>query len=264
MDRVTPEQENKLLGVIREAGAKLMELWPGQFADRSRAQLTISTKPDGSSVTNADLLSNSLIVTELHKLFPTDGIYSEEIKPEAGLSSMRRAWIIDPLDGTSLFIEGKKDFAVLMALCVQARIEFGVMYFPAHNLLLRANRGMGSFANDIPLRVSEARQFRDNSVRVRGIQNPDAHYFLDKADESGPSMLRLSKGEYDGVILRTGKLGEWDIAAPTIIVEEAGGMVSDERGNRILFNQPSINYKFFVASNGFLHEQLLAIIPRDA
>lgn len=258
MEQLSPEHRESIIDCVIEAGKKLLHFWPGGDPAK-KTGLGIQTKADGSFVTEADLTSNALIVSTLKRLFPADGILSEELPLASDLDQKRRVWVLDPLDGTHPFIDGQQDFSILLALCLQGRPIFSLMYFPARELLFSATKGQGAFLGEKPLRVSDARQFRPNSIRFRGNSLAPAPYLTDSTIDSGPSIVRLVNAELDGVVLRTGKMGEWDIAAPSLIVEESGGVVSDELGKPIYFGRGSIGFNYFVASNGHLHEQVLAL-----
>src|SRR5262245_59405259 len=109
--------EQQLESAIRQAGAKLLEYWPG---GTSASGLDVKKKADGSVVTSADFASNEIVVQALRASFPQDGILSEEFPPDDLLKSKSRIWIIDPLDGTQSFVDGNDDFSVLVALTIDA------------------------------------------------------------------------------------------------------------------------------------------------
>jgi len=262
VDILSIEQESAIIAAVRRAGEKLLELWPKDSSEKARQALAIESKADGSFVTKADHLSNNIVVEQIRKVCPADGIISEELPYDNALVGARRVWIVDPLDGTHPFIDGEDNFSVLVALSINERAEFGIMYFPARDLFLLAKRGRGASLNGNKLRVSESLQFRDNSVRVRGFRGSLGRYECDPAVESGFAVIKLCQGELDGMVLKAGRMGEWDIAAPTIIIEESGGMVSDERGRPMLFNRKDFSFGYYVASNSHLHTQLLALVPR--
>ena len=258
VQELSPEQERAVIEAVRSAGARLLEYWPGSGLG-GRPDLGVQSKADGSFVTNADFTSNTHIVSTLEQIFPADGILSEELPLDPLLSKKRRIWVLDPLDGTHPFIHGQRDFSILLALCIGGRPIFSIMFYPALDYLFLARKGQGASLGEKVLRVSEARQFRPNSIRVRGLALPPAPYLTDTTLDSGPSVIRLVNAEIDGVLLKSGKMGEWDIAAPSLVIEESGGLVSDEKGQPIQFGTGRIAFQYFVASNGFLHQQVLAL-----
>jgi fructose-1,6-bisphosphatase/inositol monophosphatase family enzyme len=90
---------------------------------------------------------------------------------------------------------------------------------------------------------------------------PPAPYLYDRWLDSGLAFLTLCTGDFDGFILKIRTHREWDLAAPTLMVEESGGKVTDEHGAPIRFAENSMTYRYLVASNGVLHDELLALIP---
>lgn len=248
-----------MIELVREAGGKLLSLWPARNPNH---ELRIETKPDGSFVTEADYLSHKLLSEQLTRILPGSVVISEEGPRPAAAASAQLVWIVDPLDGTRLFIEGQDSFAVLVALCDRGRAEFGVMYFPARELMLVGSLDGGASENDRPLRVSDTRVFRSGSIRARGLDGVFGSYEFSQAEDTGFAVPKLCRGELDGLIVKTGRLGEWDIAATTAIVEASGGRVSDENGEPLRYNRDRISFGYFVASNAHLHDQIIAMIPR--
>ncbi len=246
-----------LFPLVREVGEKLLTLWPGG----GNQNLKIWNKTNDTPVTEADLLANDLLVTGLKKLFPDDGIISEESELDPTIRADKPVWFIDPLDGTRSFIAGKDDFSILMGRCEKGRATSGIMYFPAQGFFAWAQKGQGAFLNDKPLKVSNSTDFKDGGLYCRAEDlKIGAHLFTDKLD-SGRAFLGVANSEFDGAIMRLGSFGAHDFAAPSIMIEEAGGEVSDEKGNKDLFYPNGFNLQYFVASNKKLHSSILSLIP---
>lgn len=262
MSNLLSSQELQLSEAVRRAGAKLMEFWPGKEGG-SRESLGIEKKSDGSFVTQADFASNEILVSTLQSLYPSDGILSEEIPASADLAAKNRLWIIDPLDGTQSFINANDDFSVLVALAVQQQAELGFMFFPARNRLGVAKRGHGAFVDGERVHVSSFATPRPESVYVRNFTPTRAELAYPRWMDSGCAFLTLAEGTLDGLIIKIVSHREWDLAAPAVVVEESGGKVTDENGAPIRFYPGSMQYKYFVASNGAAHEELLRLIPRE-
>lgn len=249
MFNTNPEEHEELEVLIREAGAKLMALWP----KKNPAPLNMRTKPDGSMVTEADLLANETLIQGLKSLFPGDAILSEEDENIPDLAAANRIWIMDPLDGTQSFIDGDDDFSILVALCENNVLTYGAMYFPARDLFAAARKGEGAFVNRSKVSVGSNPHLRDRSVYVRNYEPKPSRHLYDQWMDSGLAFLCVANGTLDGVILKTGRHKEWDIAAPLVMVEEAGGRVTDERGRPLSFKHGRTSYKYLVASNGRTH-----------
>jgi len=261
MSALTAVQSKEVLALVERAGATLMGFWPGGPAGRSGRVLKIHTKSDGSFVTEADFASNEILVSGLKRIFPDHGILSEEGPPDPDLKNRSHVWILDPLDGTKSFIDGNDDFSVLLALCVAEVPEFSVMHVPARELTATAKRGEGAWMNGQRLEVSSSTQFRPRSVYLRHMDVAPAVYLYDRWLDSGLAFLTLCTGDFDGFILKIRTHREWDLAAPTLMVEESGGKVTDENGAPIRFAENSMPYRYLVASNGVLHDKLLELIP---
>ena len=250
-------EKAELRKVIEAAGKELLAYWPGSAGGTQ--ELGAKQKSDGSFVSEADLASNTILLAGLKRLFPKDPVHSEEIVPGPEIAQAERLWIIDPLDGTGVFLQGKDEFCILLALLIKGYPEFGVMYFPARGLYLEAARGEGAFCNGEPLHVSRSEKLRANSVYCRLSELSQKELMYPQHLDSGHAFLKLASGEIQGLVLRLSKLREWDLAAPTIVLEEAGGRASDVERQRVSY-LPGGLPELFVASNGLCHEEILAQI----
>lgn len=254
-------QFSSLVDAVHEAGALLLSLWPGQQGGSAAAQLSVQKKNDGTLVSAADMSSNELLTKALHELFPSDFIFSEEVTcdPSVVVAS-RRTWIIDPLDGTSAFLEGRDDFSVLVGLSVDHSAHSGIMFFPARQQTFTAQRGRGAFRDRSPIQVSDVGEPRDQHIYIRRFESRAPHLASPMMD-SGLALAKVACGELDGAIIKMVTHREWDIAAPMAILAEAGATVTDERGGGIPLGTGGIDFQYFVASNGRVHDQLLSVIP---
>lgn len=250
----------ELESVVREAGAFLLSKWPRGSAVPS--DLSISEKIDGSLVSAADLGSNEILMAALRKLFPDDFILSEEVTVDLpALRAASRSWIIDPLDGTSAFLEGRDDFSILVGLSENKRAEAGLMFFPARDQMYRAVRGFGATMNGERILVSSSSKPRPRSVYARNCSL--LHKELESPMmDSGLAFALVARGELDGVVLRMKTHREWDLAAPMAVLTEAGATISDENGDPIPIGVGEISYRYFVVSNGLVHQTLLSEIEK--
>ena len=262
MSILSPEQQNSVLKIVLSAGEELMRFWPGA-TNLDPEALKIVNKSDGSPVSAADLASNKLLIEGLTALFPNDGILSEEILASEDLYRHERFWIIDPLDGTKSFLNGLDDFSVLVSLCTGATPQVGWLNFPAQKILASAFRGGGAKVDNHTVTVSRASRLGEGRVYTRNFEIITPELAFDRWMDSGYAMLSLAKGDFDGIIIRLLTHREWDLAAPTVLIEEAGGTVTDEHGRPIAYNCGGMMCKYFVASNGLTHEELLAQIPQE-
>lgn len=259
MTAIDPVLERKLTQLVREAGAELMQYWPAALR-RSREELQITRKSDGSFVTAADLISNRILTTALSALFPADGILSEESPLDPQLPEKERVWVIDPLDGTQTFIDGNDDFAVLLALCNRGALDFGMIYLPAREQMAVAAKGRGATLNGSRMNVSTSTQIRKHGLYLRHFKAPQSDIIFPRWLDSSRAYLRLCQGQFDGVILKIVNHQEWDLAAAAVLIEESGGLVTDQRGGKISFGHGRVEFTHFVASNGRVHSELLKMV----
>jgi len=252
---------NQLVEVVRQAGKELLLYWSGNRDVHLRP--TILEKSDGSPVSTADLRSNEILSAGIAQLFDSDLIFSEEtdIDPQKVVNSPR-TWIIDPLDGTAAFLAGREDFAVLVALVEAHQPVIGIMFFPASDQLLVAQRGAGVQCNSRPLRVSPHSSLGTGRVYVRNFQCTRPELGCTPRDSS-VALLQVANGELDGAIIKMTSHREWDIAAPIVAITEAGGRVTDEHGSEISCGLGTIPYRYFVASNRLNHQEIQSLIPKD-
>lgn len=245
---------------IRLAGETLMSFWPGGEA---QAKLERETKADGSLVTSADFASNEIIVGKLRELFPEDGILSEEIPPTPELEQAERLWIIDPLDGTQSFSDGNSDFSILVGLSVKSKVIFGLMYFPAMGILASSELDGDALIDGAAIRVSEYSEIRPESVYIRKFTPEKSSLIYPERMDSGMALLGLARGDFDGLIIKLNHHKQWDLAAPSVLIENAGGKITDQNGDPFSYSAQNFNYGYFVASNGKVHDELLSLIPEN-
>jgi len=231
-----------------------------------RRDLEISTKPDKTLVTQADTSIERAVRARIHAAYPDHGLVGEEYGTEAGDAPTR--WYIDPIDGTHNFVRGVPLFGTLLAVERDGELQVGVLSAPALRERWWARRGGGAWArsagDDVPRRihVSQVAEIGDaqvlygsgQEIRASG-RAPGFGAMLDAAwrergfgDFWGYALLAEGAAE---AMVEVG-LSSWDAAAPTVLVEEAGGRVSDFDGRR------AIDAGTFVASNGLLHDEVLA------
>ena len=230
-----------------------------------RRDLEISTKPDRTFVTQADQGIERAIRARILAAYPDHGLVGEEYGTEAG--EARTRWYIDPIDGTHNFIRGVPLFGTLLAVEHDGELQAAVMSAPALRERWWARRGGGAWAqgadDDAPrrIRVSAVRALRDAQVlygsghdlETSGLA-PGFHALLgDVWRERGFGdfwgYALLAEGAAEAMI--EVDLSSWDAAAPTVIVEEAGGRVTDFAGRR------AVDSGSFLATNGLLHDEVL-------
>jgi myo-inositol-1(or 4)-monophosphatase len=228
----------------------------------------VTYKGEINLVTEIDRLSEQTVVSVLLEAFPHHGILAEE---DARIeNSSGYLWIIDPLDGTTNYAHGYPSFSVSIGLEQAGEIVLGVVYDPMRDELFAAQRGKGATLNGRRIGVSRCELLIRSLLatgfpydRATSPQNNLDHFnalimVSQEIRRSGSASLDLcavAAGRLDGYWEL--KLQPWDVAAGSLIVREAGGKVSDLSGTRFSIRDPQI-----VASNGAIHDQMLAILNR--
>lgn len=244
----------RIAAIAREAGALLM-----QHFDQ---HIKIEYKGDADLVTIADRKSEALIRDRISKQFPGHDILGEEGGLADTGSEFR--WYVDPLDGTTNFAHGYPVFCVSMALGRKGEMIAGVCYDPTRNELFAAERGQGAFLNDKRIRVSTVSRLAEALVSTgfpshKRHKNPNIYFYhqitlrthgVRRAGSAALDLCSVACGRFDG--FWEFNLNPWDTAAGVLIVEEAGGRVSDFHGGRF-----QLNSRETLASNGSIHDALL-------
>jgi len=236
MRRMSYEKELTLVAEIaREAGNLALEI--------HRGNLGIECKADASPVTIADKACENLIVTELTRAFPEDGLMGEEGAMRE--SANGRRWIIDPIDGTRDFIRHTRAWTILIGLEEEGRIVAGFEYFPATGEMFKAAKGHGAWWDDKPMRASAVVRKSEAMLGVNGLsylyRYPFAPDFVQWI--SGFWTVRSSGGCLDAMMVASGRseawiepqAQPWDLAPLKIIAEEAGCVTFDFAGNDTIY-----------------------------
>src|SRR5437879_4288067 len=241
--------------IAREAGALLMPYF--------HQHLKIEYKGEADLVTAADRAAEVLIRERIKKHWPTHDILGEE----QGLSDQgsEYRWYVDPLDGTTNFAHGYPVFCVSMGLEQKGKRIAAVVYDPARDELFSAERGRGAHVNGEAIHVSKTAALKE-CLLATGLpshkrhKNPNIYFYhqitlrthgVRRAGSAALDLCCVACGRFDG--FWEFNLNPWDTAAGVLMVEEAGGVVSDFRGGPF-----DIAGRETLASNGLVHEAMLA------
>jgi myo-inositol-1(or 4)-monophosphatase len=218
----------------------------GQIINRASNDLDllkVASKQPNDFVTEVDKAAEAAIIETLQEAYPSYGILAEESGETAGQGDGEFQWIIDPLDGTTNFIHGMPQYAVSIALAKGGVIDQAVVFDPNRNELFTASKGGGAFLNERRIRVSKRLKLQGSLIGTgfpyRMFDHIDTYLaiFKELAQKTagmrrpGAASLDLAYvacGRYDG-FWEFG-LSPWDMAAGALLVSEAGGLVSDMRG----------------------------------
>lgn len=221
-------------------------------------------KGDYDLVTAADRASEQLIIKRLKERFPQHGIVAEE-GGRAELHSELR-WYVDPLDGTTNFAHGYPAWNVTLGLARRGEVIAGVVYDPLNRELFAAERGAGARLNGAPIYVSETRSLNDALVATgfpsrKRHQNVNIHFYYQVA-MCTHGVRRGGSAALDLAYTACGRLeafwefglNPWDMAAGTLLVEEAGGKTSGMQGEPL-----DVYGRYVLADNGLIHEEMLEV-----
>ena len=216
-------------------------------------RLQVNTKAPNDFVTEVDHAAEAAIIDILLAAYPGHGILAEESGSSRGARDSEFVWIIDPLDGTTNFIHGLPTYAVSIGLAFRGQVQQAVVYDPARNDMFYASKGRGAFLNDKRLRVSKRTRLAECLIGTGfPFRRADdlGHYLrmFETVMKSCAGMRRpgaaaldlcyVAAGWYDG-FFETG-LGPWDMAAGSLLVTEAGGLVGNFTGEADFLHQREV------------------------
>ena len=266
MSRETPgELREAACEFARAAGAVLLEGYGREHAPEKKGRIDL--------VTEYDRRSEELLLSRIRERYPHHAVLAEESGAHAarhtGTSSGTR-WICDPLDGTTNFAHNYPFFCVSVGVEVEGVMAAGAIYDPVRDEMFAASAGEGATRNGHPIHVTRAAQLGD-ALLVTGFpydvrESPERHVplfqdFLLRAQgvrRDGSAALNLAyvaMGRFDG--MWEGNLSPWDVAAGTLLVREAGGVVTNYAGETL-----RLDGRRLVASNPARHAQLLEVSAR--
>ena len=230
----------------------------------------ISQKQVNDFVTEVDHASEAAIIETLLSAYPDHGILAEESGSQHGNPKADHIWIIDPLDGTTNFIHGFPVYCVSIALQVRGRIEQAVVYDPSRNDLFTSTRGRGAFLNERRIRVSKRTQLKESLISTgfpfRAGDNVQQYLLmmgdvmqktagLRRPGSAALDLAYVAAGFTEG-FFETG-LSPWDVAAGSLLVTEAGGLVGNFTGESDFLEQREI-----LAGTPRIYGQLVPILHK--
>jgi myo-inositol-1(or 4)-monophosphatase len=249
---------------VARAGAEpLLEHWrrlePGQVSEKARNDL----------VSDADRAAEAVILAEIARRFPGHSVLSEE-GGWTGRPGGGPTWLVDPLDGTTNFVHGVPHFAVSIGVAMDGRLEAGVVLDPIKGDVFRAARGSGAWWNGTPCRVSRQTALEGALLatgfpfRAIALLDPYLAIFRDvfrraqgirRLGSAALDLAYTAAGIFDGFF--EFDLQPWDVAAGSLLVEEAGGLVSDMDGGTDAVHTGNV-----LCGPAGIHAELLTIVQR--
>lgn len=237
----------------RAAGSVVMQVF--------RTDMKVTHKSPDQPLTDADLAADKLLREALIGARPEYGWLSEETADTPERLERELVWLVDPIDGTRSFIAGHDEFTISIGLARNGAPILGVVFNPATNEMFTALHGEGAYKDGRRLRVGGG---RDRSTIVASRTEIKRKHFLPFEDDydvhplgsTAYKLSRVAEGTAD-VFMSRGPKGEWDLCAGDLSVREAGGAVTDLRGQRLQYNQRDPHIVGVLAARTDLHAQLI-------
>lgn len=243
----------------------------GNIINRSARDLellTVTTKGPKDFVSEVDRAAEAAIVETLLDAYPDHAILAEEGTAKGANADAENVWIIDPLDGTTNFLHGFPQYCVSIALQHRGQVTQGVIYDPVRNDLFTASRGRGAFLNDRRMRVSRRDHLRDCLIGT-GFPFRDGSYLdtylqmmktmieqtagLRRPGAAALDLAYVAAGFYDG-FFEVG-LNPWDVAAGSLLVQEAGGLIGNLAGDGEFLHSGQV-----IAANAKVFSQMVTAL----
>ena len=259
-----PFQIEQIIIIAREAGEILKKYYTSRL-------YSVSTKSEPTDyVTTADLASEAHIKKRLAELFPNDKMFCEE-DTHRPTDFSGRVWFVDPLDGTASFVAHEENFTVLIGLCENGTPVLGVVCEPLSGVVFYAEKNKGAWRLDAnnkkKIQVSTIQNLNDARVLVGTRTTPTGiktivaampfKEFLKKGDGMcGRVSCLIAQGEAECRV--NVKVSKWDTCGPQVILEEAGGKMTDSDDNPPNYAQKEAMWqRLIVSTNGSIHAEVL-------
>lgn len=233
------------------------------------SDIGIQLKEDDSPVTVADHSINNLVIEKVKTHYPTHGVIGEEGSYE---SDRDWVWVVDPVDGTSPFSLGIPISTFCLALVHKGAVQLSVVFDPFQDRLFTAQKGKGAFLNGVAIHVSNTKTFKGQYVMTfRSLAKPNhtgMNRMFDALQEVGAKVYMFASFSYAAMLVAEGRLvascmvygSPWDAAAASLIVQEAGGLVTDMAGQPRDFSTWG---EGLIMTNGAVHSEIISLIDYE-
>lgn len=219
-------------------------------------------KPDGSTVTEADIAVDDYLKSTFAMARPDDGWLSEETPDTPTRLQHSRVWIADPIDGTKAYLNGQREWCIGVALIENGKLVVSGLYCPTDDVLFHAVAGGGSFRDGVRLEATTASTSRA-VISPRSFSAALAEQdFAPVVGSSLPLLMRFSgiaEHRFAGAV-SIGNKYDWDLAAGHLILAEAGGVITDQKGKAIFYNTPNPWQQGLVAAMPQWHKTILETV----
>ena len=258
-----PELGKIIDGIVR-AGEKVIEVYETDFSTEK--------KDDDSPITQADIESNKILKEVLGETGIT--ILSEEDTDDKKRLSEEKVWIIDPLDGTTDFVNKTGEFTIMVGLVEKQKSILGLIYWPIKKKMYLAESGKGAFCHDEEWEKIEVTMMSElqncHALVSRHHLSEKEKKVLDEMEisvvtEMGSSLkvTEIASGKAEVFVTTTNKMKQWDTCASNCIISEAGGKMTDLSGKEFSYNTDTVFHENgILVTNGLIHEDALYAISK--
>jgi myo-inositol-1(or 4)-monophosphatase len=253
-ERILARDAALLSDTVREAGALALALF--------RTDLKNWTKGASSPVSEADIAVNDLLEKRLRSATPDYGWLSEESVDDESRLGKRRAWIVDPIDGTRGYLAGREDWCVSVALVEDASPVLAAVFAPASDEFFFAARGQGAERNHVQVRATPGTELEFSRVAgpkplVERLNRSSGEITLHpRIGSLALRLCRVAQGSLDAAFAG-GQSRDWDLAAANLIVQEANGNMTALSGDTILYNRREVAHGVLVAAGRDRHARIV-------
>lgn len=244
-----------LINAVQKAGTIAKE-----FFGKTKKQWK---KNLGEPVSEVDIKINQFLKKRLLKNGSEYGWLSEESPDNMERLQKRKVWVIDPIDGTRAYLKNKPEYSISAALLVNNKPTIGVVFNPQTGEFFHALAGKGAKEGKKKIKVSNLDRLKESKIyisqqevsKLQHITKP-LQFRVQSISSIAYKLSLVAMGSGDAAI-SVSKKSDWDIAAAHVIIEEAGGYLTQINGERISYNQKNVEHETIVAANPKLHEKII-------
>jgi myo-inositol-1(or 4)-monophosphatase len=250
-------ERDLLAAAVREAGALALKTF--------RGPLRQWTKGKSSPVSEADIAVDELLRERLGAVAATHGWLSEETEDDPRRLQADAVWIVDPIDGTRSYLAGREDWVISAALATRGRPVLAAIFAPVTDEMFLAAEGAGATLNGVPILASQDATF--DGARLLGPKRflggvakiHPAALPLPRIGSLALRLVRVAHAAVD-VAFAGGNSHDWDLAAADLLVHEAGGVMTDLNGRRLVYNRPEPTHRELLAAGPARHAAMLRLL----
>tara|TARA_B100000989_G_scaffold287844_1_gene257881 strand:- start:289 stop:1092 length:804 start_codon:yes stop_codon:yes gene_type:complete len=244
-----------IFDAVRNAGKIALEF--------DKKKINFWYKSKNQPVTDADIKINDYLKSFLQNKYPDFGWLSEETVDDGSRKMQKSFWCLDPIDGTRSFLNHKPEFTISLALLYESTPVFGVIHNPKTKELFYAEKNNGAFCNNKKMKVNNKINIKDCNL---GISNSEFENLKNFPNLKNLKILRMGSIAYKIALVAKGKIdislsltkkSDWDLAAAALILEEAGGMITEKNGKPINYNTNNLEIPSVIASNSQIHKKMI-------